>query len=294
MTFLAPFAFWGLLALAVPLALHLRRRRVGRTIQVGSLRHLESLPTAERRGIRLREPWLLLLRAAILSLLVLLLARPGLDRPAGVRSPFALVDSAAPQSLRDSLGATATLRVERLDDPWRRLEELDDSLPPGVALIVAASTRSDRYRGPRPGMGREVTWLAIADSGAIVVPSVAAASAPRVTDPLQRRALAAAAAAVAAEFGPLSDTAGWTGRLPEWWRDSLDHPAFAVAAALALEPLRTRPAPVTLATAQLLPARVTTVGTGAGRIDLHWWAWGLALLLFALERWWTMRRGESA
>lgn len=302
MSLLAPFALWGLLALALPVALHLRRRRVGRTVQVGSVRHLESLPTAERRGLRLREPWLLLLRSAIIALLVLLLAGPMLDRPMRQGRAVVLVDSAASSALIDSLGQGAALFVERIDEPWRRVAELDDSLPESLPLIVVASNDGARYTGPRPTVARAITWIPIDVTRRVRLPasrdpSLALRAGPRPASPvtpMQARALAAAVAAVAEEFGPLRDTTGWQASLPEWWRDSLMSPSFPIAVARVLAPERVGPPNVTLTTAQLLPRVVTTRHGQQGSTDLHWWFWALAVALFAGERLWALQRRGRA
>ena len=284
MSFLAPGALWALLALAVPVALHLRRRRVGRTIPVGSIRHLEPLPTAERRGLRLRDRRLLLLRALIVALVALLLARPVLDRSTPDTTPLALVDSATIPALVDSLRGRATVSIERLDDPWQRVQEVDDSLPTGVPLIVAASNSSDLYSGPRPTVTRKVEWIAISGTGRPRQAGSASSERQEALTPLQARALAAALAAAAEQFGPLTDSAGWMGRLPEWWRDSLAVAAFPMAVARAVAPGRATPAPVLLGLAQLLPRQVPRPTRAGDARDLHWWVWGAALILFLLER----------
>jgi aerotolerance regulator-like protein len=293
-TLLAPWALWGLLALSLPLLLHLRRRRVGRTIRVGSIKRLESLPTAERRGVRLREPWLLLLRFVILGALVLLLATLVLDKVAAPTGSVALVDRAASPALRDSLGALGPVIVERVDDPWRRLQELDDSLPSGIPLIIAASNSSDRFSGPRPTLSRRVSWIPVTGSGPRAVGMHRDLRPASPVPPPQARALAAAVAATAEEFGPLVDTAGWQTRLPSWWRDSLATTAFPVAVARALAPAKARPSAVRLASTQFTPRFGTRSSGSHDGIDLHWWIWGLATGLFVLERWLARRRGEAA
>lgn len=284
MSFLAPGALWALLALAVPIALHLRRRRVGRTIPVGSIRHLEPLPTAERRGLRLRDRRLLALRALIVALLAMLLARPVLDRSSPDTTPLALVDSTASQALVDSLRGVATVSIERLDDPWRRVQEVDDSLPTGVPLIVAASNSSDLYSGPRPTVARRVEWIPVLGASWPQRLGSTNSRQPRALSALESRALAAALAAAAEEFGPLTDSAGWMGRLPEWWRDSLAVAAFPLAVARAVAPVNAAPAPVMLTVGQLLPRQVPRPARAGDALDLHWWVWGAALLLFLLER----------
>jgi hypothetical protein len=272
-TLLAPLALWGAVALLVPLLLHLRRRRVGRTIQVGSLRHLDTLPTAERRGPRVRDPWRLLLRAAIVGLLVLLLAEPALVRTTGRSGPFILPDTL-------------------LTDPWRRVQELDDSLPAGIPLVVAATSRSDAYDGPRPTVGRPISWLPIPIDPRASSP----ATSPYTVEitPDQRSALTAALDVVAESFGPLTDTIGWMRRLPVWWRDSLEVAAFPIAVAHAVAPARTRPLPVTLSAAQLAPREIARSGRGTEATDLHWWLWGVLVLLFLAERLWARSLPEGA
>lgn len=74
MALLNPSWLWGLLALAVPLAIHLLSRKEGKVIRIGSLRFLHDSPTRQFRSIRLNEILLLTLRACMLLLVVLLLA----------------------------------------------------------------------------------------------------------------------------------------------------------------------------------------------------------------------------
>jgi len=290
-TFLAPLALWGAVALLVPLLLHLRRRRVGRTIQVGSLRHLETLPTAERRGPRVRDPLRLLLRAAILGLLALLLATPVLHRPSAELRPFVLMDSLVPTSVIESLSGVGDVhQLERIEDPWRRVQELDDSLPAGKPLLIAANGMSNAFSGPRPVVGRPMAWYPYPIP---TRPSAPVRSGPAPT-PDQATALSAALSAVAESFGPLSDTAHWMDRLPHWWRDSLNVAAFPVAVAHAVAPGKGLPAPVQLSATQLLPRQVTRAPTGEETTDLHWWLWGVVVLLFLGERLWARSLREVA
>jgi len=291
--FLAPLALWGLLAGLVPLGLHLRRRRVGRTIQVGSLKHLETLPTAERRGHRLRDPLRLLLRLATLGALVLSLAGPAIPPSPDDHDPFIVADSLTPEQVIDSLRQIAEVHLERLDDPWSRARALDDSLPPGMPLLVAPSPRSDLYAGPRPVAGRQIGWY----PNALVGERTPSAPPSTAVSPAlasgERRALDAALAVTSEEFGPLDDTIGWTTRLPAWWRDSLNTAAFPLAVARAVAPARALPPSVDLGTAQLRP-RQTGLGSQQPQArDLHWWPWSVAILLFLLERLWARRLPEE-
>ncbi|MBX2913707.1 MAG: BatA domain-containing protein [Cyclobacteriaceae bacterium] len=69
-----PAYLWALLALTIPVAIHLLSRKEGRVIPVGSLRHLQETASQQFRGIKLNELLLLGLRLWLLLLFVLLLA----------------------------------------------------------------------------------------------------------------------------------------------------------------------------------------------------------------------------
>lgn len=74
MFFTKPIWLWGLIGLVVPIAIHLLIRKEGKTILIGSLRHLSDSPSAQFRHIRINEILLLILRSALLTLIVMLLA----------------------------------------------------------------------------------------------------------------------------------------------------------------------------------------------------------------------------
>jgi hypothetical protein len=76
MAFLAPFTLLGLSLVALPLLIHLLVRRRGRALDFPSLKFLRETPSFKLRLQRIRQPLLLLLRAAALVLLVMGVARP--------------------------------------------------------------------------------------------------------------------------------------------------------------------------------------------------------------------------
>lgn len=76
MSFAAPAFLFGLFALAIPVLLHLSRRRTRQAVEFPSLMFLSQMHYRTVRRRRLREPLLLLLRCAALSLLVMGFARP--------------------------------------------------------------------------------------------------------------------------------------------------------------------------------------------------------------------------
>jgi hypothetical protein len=122
LTFLSPLLLAGLLALAVPVLLHLLRRRETRSLEFPALRYLTRTTREQARIIRLRQLLLLALRLAALVLLSLAAARlvlpvGGTDHPpAGL---VIIVDNGLTSS-----GITGEGRVlDELRD--RALEALD-------------------------------------------------------------------------------------------------------------------------------------------------------------------------
>ncbi|MEQ8808675.1 MAG: BatA domain-containing protein [Imperialibacter sp.] len=69
-----PMWLWGLLGLAVPLAIHLLSRKEGKVIKVGSLRHLSDSTTRQFKSVKLNEILLRALRSLLLLTVVALLA----------------------------------------------------------------------------------------------------------------------------------------------------------------------------------------------------------------------------
>ncbi|RPD46216.1 hypothetical protein DNI29_14520 [Hymenobacter sediminis] len=85
----------ALLGLVVPLAIYLWNRRPGRVVQVGSVRWLEAAANRRLRSIKPEQLLLLLLRAAILSLLALVVAEPVQQLALPPRHGQALLSEAA-------------------------------------------------------------------------------------------------------------------------------------------------------------------------------------------------------
>lgn len=89
---------WGLVALAIPVSIHLLSRKEGRVVPVGSLRHLRETTSQQFRGIKLNEYLLLALRILLLILFVLLLA--GLFWKNSERQSWVVVDRNLQQDAR--------------------------------------------------------------------------------------------------------------------------------------------------------------------------------------------------
>ncbi|MBO9611646.1 MAG: BatA domain-containing protein [Dyadobacter sp.] len=79
MAFLQPYMLWGMLALAVPVAIHFWYQKRGKTIEWAAMRWLGAQTTLQHRGLRLNELWLMILRCLLVVLLALILSKPVAD-----------------------------------------------------------------------------------------------------------------------------------------------------------------------------------------------------------------------
>lgn len=109
MSFLAPFFFLGLGAIAVPIFVHLIQREKKRVVLFPSLMFVQKIPYQSVRRRRIRHWFLLLMRAAAIVLLVAAFARPFLPKRAqaaalitgGSREAVIMVDTSASMGYGD-------------------------------------------------------------------------------------------------------------------------------------------------------------------------------------------------
>ena len=156
MTWLNPAAFVGLLALAIPILVHLFGRRVAKRQRFPSLRLLlDSRPTARTRT-RPSDLLLLVLRCAVLAAAVMALAQPrwlsrDRTRDASVPTRLILVDTSASMR-RLTIGGSiprdlARLTAQRLLDSAREGMVMETDRP--GANVAGASSWLSRRSGLR-------------------------------------------------------------------------------------------------------------------------------------------------
>lgn len=158
---LSPLWLAGLASLAVPLALHLWSRQSGRALRVGSIRLLAGAPPPLARRPRVHDPWLLLLRCAVLGILVLALARPYWTPRHRATPIWALVtdDVSDRAALVDSLEQRGvTVHAIDRNDLWLSLTLADGVAPPGTRFEVFATPLLRGVRGMRPALRSVVRW----------------------------------------------------------------------------------------------------------------------------------------
>lgn len=178
MTFLQPSYLWGLLALAIPIAIHFWSRKKVPTIKVGSIQFISQTKSKQSKSIQINEWWLLLLRCLIIALLVGILAEPQ-------------TTTLAPQQdvayvFEPSLLATAEgrARFEQIPQESRYLFtegfpewEEDSPVEAGVprywqlarameqlaadSVVVFTHAFAKAVKGKRPTVNKNITWIPV-------------------------------------------------------------------------------------------------------------------------------------
>jgi hypothetical protein len=176
MTFLNPA--WLLLALAaaVPIVLHLMRRRIATRVDLPTARYLARAEAEHSRELRLRNILLMLVRAGIILFVALAAARPFVTVPGGARAPGSLalvidntLSSAAVsggQSALDRLRAGARTPLQRLgadDRAW--IVTADASIHAGPRDELLARLDSLRAFPGRGDLPRALMLAAAAVQG---------------------------------------------------------------------------------------------------------------------------------
>lgn len=196
---LVPIALVGLLVWAVPIVIHVWSRGRPETVRVGSIRWLEQAEPRRPRRLKLTQWPLLLVRLLLLGLLVLLLARPvwtqaTQDDPAPqswvlvhpavmsdttVSAWWTRLDSLAnrgasvrwlqPGLKPADLAARDMASVQNygaaVPDAWSLLMEADAQLPPGSDITVVSPPWRALFRGMRPALRADVTWVSAGTKG---------------------------------------------------------------------------------------------------------------------------------
>ena len=166
MSWLNPIAFVGLLALAVPILVHLFGRRVARRLRFPSLRLLrDARPTPATRS-RPSDVLLLALRCLTMAAAVAALAQPRLSRAGEQRAPARVIitDTSVSMQRLTSEGATAVQQARTIAS--RMIDSSSEALlvetdRPGDALAGAGSWLSRR------GGAREVVVISDFQTGSV-------------------------------------------------------------------------------------------------------------------------------
>lgn len=191
MTLLQPSYLWGLLALAIPIIIHLWSRKKVLTIKVGSTQFIEETKSKKSNSIQLNEWWLLVLRCLIISLLVFILAQPRMANNI-IRQDIAYVFEPSLLATEDGKARFNQIPEEdrRLLAPgfpiWEEENKVDtsDLVPnywqlakdmesiPADSIIVFTKAFAKAVKGKRPKVKANINWVSVDLDNTVTEPLV--------------------------------------------------------------------------------------------------------------------------
>lgn len=181
MFFLNPGYLWAFLGLIIPIAIHLWSKREGKVIKIGSIQLLQQADTQQSRSIKLNELWLLVLRLFLLSVLVLILAKPHIKKRLDHAALTYIVEPSLLQNkefktLLDTIAKEIPIRLLQNDFPAIDLEAKQPSNPtipnywqlakamqslPSDSIIVFTNAYQAGFKGIRPLITKPIEWIPI-------------------------------------------------------------------------------------------------------------------------------------
>tara|TARA_R110001632_G_scaffold31885_1_gene82902 strand:- start:368 stop:1657 length:1290 start_codon:yes stop_codon:yes gene_type:complete len=192
MTFLQPSYLWGLLALAIPIAIHLWSRKKVRTIKVGSTQYITETKSKQSNSIQLNEWLLLALRCLIISSLVFILAEPHVSK-AQERADIAYVFEPALLATEEGRSRFNQIPEEnrRLlsegfpewqedgeliigdEQPnyWQLAQQMDEIAADSIVLFTHAFAKA--VKGKRPVLKNNINWIHIDVENPVSEPLIA-------------------------------------------------------------------------------------------------------------------------
>lgn len=172
MSLLLPSALLALLALALPLLIHLQRRRATPPPRLFAALAFIDPQARPKQRVRLRDLLLLLLRLMLLAVLAFVLAQPLLHGRAG--APWVLLWPGLDVAQIGAVGEDAELRwlapgFPRVDDfasperdaPFSLLRQLAFERPLAQAIEVRVPRALDGWDGASLRLGRPIDWTVL-------------------------------------------------------------------------------------------------------------------------------------
>jgi len=184
MSFLNPIYLWALLGLAIPIAIHLWSKKEGKTIKIGSIKLLNDEDSRQSSSISINELLLLFIRLSLITLLVLILAEPQIERENNNTTITFIVEPSLLKNneistLIDSLTNDSEIRLLQNEFPKlsdNALRESDHSAPNywqlahnmealhTDSIVVFTKAFASGIKGKRPTINKNIEWI-ILDAG---------------------------------------------------------------------------------------------------------------------------------
>ena len=183
MTFLNPTYLWALLGIFIPIVIHLWNRKKVLTIKVGSIKLLKESEPKRTSSIRPNEWWLLLLRIAMITLLVFILAEPIFKSNDNKESLTYIIEPEllhlkSLQQLLDSVPSNAqrvmtkgfpnvedyNLQTTKTHAPkyWQMAQEMEGLATDSIIVLTRGLVSG--IRGMRPMIHQRINWI-VMDTG---------------------------------------------------------------------------------------------------------------------------------
>lgn len=161
MSWLNPIALWGLMALAVPILIHLWSKNKTKEIAFGSIRFLRESSTLQSKKIQLSEIPLLLVRLLILVLVVLLLAKWVNYQDVERQKALLLGDDIeVPEAYsNDEITVLRTSEFGDILNHWHLLEELSVKHPEIDSLIYINEFKDTDFVGAIPQLNFQLELI---------------------------------------------------------------------------------------------------------------------------------------
>ncbi len=155
MSFVNPFWFWGLLALIIPLIIHLWSRQKTRILPFGSLRFLQESSSSQSRSIQLTDVGLMFLRMMLFLLIVLFIVQINWNNKTQNEKWLVLGDEVeVPNAFQNS--GYKIYNINDLNSPstnlnkWYFLQELSQNYPEIDSLIWIDHFHNSDFWGAIP------------------------------------------------------------------------------------------------------------------------------------------------
>ena len=181
MSFAHPSYLWALLGLLVPIAIHLWSKKEAKTIKIGSVQWLSESKSKQSSSIQLNEWWLLVLRMGMVSLLVLLMAKPQWHSKVSTTSLTYIIEPELVQHtdfmsrfneisddqeirllykglpLKENEQAIAT--INSIPDYWALASEMDALHTDSIVVFTKGFAKW--LKGARPETKHKIHWVVI-------------------------------------------------------------------------------------------------------------------------------------
>ncbi|MBU1346829.1 MAG: BatA domain-containing protein [Alphaproteobacteria bacterium] len=221
---LFPAGLAALLAVAIPIVIHIARRTESRTIDFAALRWLDPQPKP-RRSLMIDERRLLAVRLLLLALIALWLAKPVLWNFADRRPVVAVAPGITPNAIAEAapdgartlwlapgFPATGGPSPSAPANLISLIRQLDADLPTSTPVTILVPATLTGVDAERPRLSRRVDWRVGAEIDRPAPPAALAPPALTVrysagAEPQVRYFRAAATAWTAAEVDPAFDAA---------------------------------------------------------------------------------------